>query len=248
MTLWPGPMNPSAPRRAAPNRRRWCAAACLCLVTATAVLLTARYLPLKDYKDGDTNYSPSQPITNYQIGVEACYKAPDPGEYFCFVEVNAARKQYAGRDVKFLLEMDVFQNGEQVAAGSLGGEFKRLAALGYDLRLVNLQEQDEDLIITWPIAVGLFTEEQIRNFPVNSEYGYAFRFPHQPRRYPRSNRGTQSHYRRRCLIIAAHRHPVHAIRAGTPRTQRPYLGAELLPYAPQGTRRAGRTGSSAPAK
>lgn len=171
---------PVRPRRAAPNRRRWCAAACLCLVTAAAVLLTARYLPLKDYKDGDTNYSPSQPITNYQIGVEACYKAPDPGEYFCFVEVNAARKQYAGRDVKFLLEMDVFQNGEQVAAGSLGGEFKRLAALSYDLRLVNLQEQDEDLIITWPIAVGLFTEEQIRNFPVNSEYGYAFRFPTNP--------------------------------------------------------------------
>lgn len=171
---------PVRSRRAAPNRRRWCAAACLCLVTATAVLLTAHYLPLKDYKDGDTNYSPSQPITNYQIGVEACYKAPDPGEYFCFVEVNAARKQYAGRNVKFLLEMDVFQNGEQVAAGSLGGEFKRLAALSYDLRLVNLQEQDEDLIITWPIAVGLFTEEQIRNFPVNSEYGYAFRFPTNP--------------------------------------------------------------------
>lgn len=171
---------PVRPRRAAPNRRRWCAAACLCLVTAIAVLLTAHYLPLKDYKDGDTNYSPSQPITNYQIGVEACYKAPDPGEYFCFVEVNAARKQYAGRDVKFLLEMDVFQNGEQVAAGSLGGEFKRLAALGYDLRLVNLQEQDDDLIITWPIAVGLFTEEQIRNFPVNSEYGYAFHFPTNP--------------------------------------------------------------------
>ena len=144
------------------------------------MLLTAHYLPLKDYKDGDTNYSPSQSITNYQIGVEACYKAPDPGEYFCFVEVNAARKQYAGRDVKFLLEMDVFQNGEQVAAGSLGGEFKRLAALGYDLRLVNLQEQDDDLIITWPIAVGLFTEEQIRNFPVNSEYGYAFHFPTNP--------------------------------------------------------------------
>lgn len=52
---------PVRPRRAAPNRRRWCAAACLCLVTATAVLLTARYLPLKDYKDGDTNYSPASP-------------------------------------------------------------------------------------------------------------------------------------------------------------------------------------------
>lgn len=171
---------PVRPRRPAPTWHRWSAAACLCLVTAIAVLLTARYLPLKDYKDGDTNYSPSQSVTDYEIGVEACYKAPDPGEYFCFVEVNAARKQYAGRNVKFLLEMDVFQNGEQVAAGSLGGEFKRLAALGYDLRLVNLQEQDDDRIITWPIAVGLFTEEQIQSFPVNSEYGYAFRFPTNP--------------------------------------------------------------------
>lgn len=71
-------MNPSAPAGPHQIRRRWCAAACLCLVTATAVLLKAHYLPLKDYKDGDTNYSPSQPITNYQIGVEACYKAPDP--------------------------------------------------------------------------------------------------------------------------------------------------------------------------
>lgn len=171
---------PVRPRRAAPNRRRWCAAACLCLVTATAVLLTARYLPLKDYKDGDTNYSPSQPITNYQIGVEACYKAPDPGEYFCFVEVNAARKQYAGQDVKFLLTMDVFQNEKQVAIGDLGGEFKRLGALGYDLRIVNREEQEGDEIIVWPEVVGLFTEEQIRNFPVNSEYGYAFRFPTNP--------------------------------------------------------------------
>lgn len=171
---------PVRPRRAAPNRRRWCAAACLCLVTATAVLLTARYLPLKDYKDGDTNYFPSQPLTNYQIGVEACYKAPDPGEYFCFVEVNAARERYAGRDVKFLLTMDVFQNEKQVAIGDLGGEFKRLGALGYDLRIVNREEQEGDEIIVWPVVVGLFTEEQIRNFPVNSEYGYAFRFPTNP--------------------------------------------------------------------
>lgn len=168
---------PVRPRRAAPNRRRWCAAACLCLVTATAVLLTARYLPLKDYKDGDTNYSPSQPITNYQIGVEACYKAPDPGVYFCFVEVNAARERYAGRDVKFLLTMDVFQNEKQVAIGDLGGEFKRLGALGYDLRIVNREEQEGDVIMAWPVVVGLFSEEQLQGFPADSAYGYMFSFP-----------------------------------------------------------------------
>ena len=170
---------PVRPRRAAPGWHRWRAAACLCLVTAS-VLLATHNLPMKERADGIQYTSGSTIIKNFQVTGEACYKAPDPGEYFCFIEVNAARERYASRDVKFLLEMDVFQNGEQVAAGSLGGEFKRLAALGYDLRLVNLQEQDEDLIITWPIAVGLFTEEQIRNFPVNSEYGYAFCFPTNP--------------------------------------------------------------------
>ena len=39
---------PVRPRRAAPTWHRWGAAACLCLVTAIAVLLTAHYLPLKD--------------------------------------------------------------------------------------------------------------------------------------------------------------------------------------------------------
>lgn len=164
-----------ARRSAAPVWRRWCAAACLCLAALGTVLYAGRIAPSDDEAENN------QIVPGYDR-VESIdqYLPPRAGEYFCFVEVNAAREQYAGRDVKFLLEMDVFQNGEQVAAGSLGGEFKRLAALGYDLRLVNLQEQDEDLIITWPIAVGLFTEEQIRNFPVNSEYGYAFRFPTNP--------------------------------------------------------------------
>ena len=166
-----------ARKSAAPAWRRWCAAACLCLVTATAVLLTARYLPVQEMADGNYNTAPGTIVNAYQHSGEACYKTPDPGEYFCFVEVNAAREHYAGRGVKYLLKMDVFQNGEQMAAGSLGGEFKRLAALGYDLRLVNLQEQDGDVVTTWPIAVGLFTEEQIQNFPVNPTYGYTFSFP-----------------------------------------------------------------------
>ena len=160
-------------RSAAPVWRRWCAAACLCLVTASALLAT-HYLPMKERADGSTI------ITNFQGSGEACYVAPASGEYFCFVEVNAARERYAGRDVKFLLTMDVFQNEKQVAIGDLGGEFKRLGALGYDLRIVNREEQEGDEIIVWPEVVGLFTEEQIRNFPVNSEYGYAFRFPTNP--------------------------------------------------------------------
>ena len=165
---------PVRSRRAVPGWRRWRAAACLCLVTV-AVLLASQYLPAN--ADGQDNSAPDTIINMYQYEEEACYKAPDPGEYFCFIEVNKAREHYAGQEVKFLLRMDVFRNGESVGAGRLGGEFKRLGALGYDLRLVNLQEQDGDLIITWPIVVGLFTEEQLQNFPTDPAYGYTFSFP-----------------------------------------------------------------------
>ena len=160
---------------AAPAWRRWCAAACLCLVTASALLATHN-LPMKERADGNQYTSGSTIIQNFQVAGEACYKAPDPGEYFCFIEVNAARERYAGQNVKYLLKMDVFQNGKQVAVGDLGGEFKRLAALGYDLRIVNREEQEGDEIIVWPEAVGLFTEEQLQSFPADPAYGYTFSF------------------------------------------------------------------------
>lgn len=165
---------PVRPRRAAPARRRWSAAACLCLVTA-AVLLAAHYLPLKEYKDGDTNYSPSQPATDYQVDGEASYKAPDPGEYFCFVEVNAARAHYAGQEVRFLLTFDLFEDGHQITGTPIWQEVSRLKDLGYDLRFTPYIGADGNR--TTSIVVGLFTEEQIQNFPANPTYGYAFRFP-----------------------------------------------------------------------
>ena len=83
---------------------------------------------------------------------------------------------YLNYILKYLLKMDVFQNVKQVAVGDLGGEFKRLAALGYDLRIVNREEQEGDEIIVWPEAVGLFTEEQLQSFPADPAYGYTFSF------------------------------------------------------------------------
>ena len=156
---------------AAPVWRRWCAAACLCLAALGTVLYAARIAPSGD--EGENN----QIVPGYnQVENGDRYMPPRAGEYFCFVEVNAARERYAGRDVKFLLTMDVFQNEKQVAVGDLGGEFKRLAALGYDLRIVNREEQDGDEIIVWPEVVGLFTEEQLQSFPADPAYGYMFSF------------------------------------------------------------------------
>lgn len=160
-----------ARRSAAPVWRRWCAAACLCLAALGTVLYAGRIAPSGD--EGENN----QIVPGYnQVENGDQYMPPRAGEYFCFVEVNAAREQYAGRDVKFLLTMDVFQNEKQVAIGDLGGEFKRLGALGYDLRIVNREEQEGDEIIVWPEVVGLFTEEQLQSFPADPAYGYMFSF------------------------------------------------------------------------
>ena len=163
---------PVRPRRAAPNRRRWCAAACLCLAALGTVLYAARIAPSGDQVENN------QIVPGYNQGENGDrYMPPRAGEYFCFVEVNAAREQYAGQDVKFLLTMDVFQNEKQVAIGDLGGEFKRLGALGYDLRIVNREEQKGDMILGWLVVEGLFTEEQLQGFPADPAYGYMFSFP-----------------------------------------------------------------------
>ncbi len=161
-----------ARRSAAPVWRRWCAAACLCLAALGTVLYAARIAPSGNEAENN------QIVPGYnQLENGDRYMPPRAGEYFCFAEVNAAREQYAGRDVKFLLTMDVFQNEKQVAIGDLGGEFKRLGALGYDLRIVNREEQEGDEIIVWPEVVGLFTEEQLQGFPADPAYGYMFSFP-----------------------------------------------------------------------
>ena len=160
-----------ARKSAAPAWRRWCAAACLCLAALGTVLYAGRIAPSGDEAENN------QIVPGYnQVENGDQYMPPRAGEYFCFVEVNAAREQYAGRDVKFLLTMDVFQNEKQVAIGDLGGEFKRLGALGYDLRIVNREEQEGDEIIVWPEVVGLFTEEQLQGFPADPAYGYMFSF------------------------------------------------------------------------
>lgn len=161
-----------ARRSAAPVWRRWCAAACLCLAALGTVLYAARIAPSGDQVENN------QIVPGYNQGENGDrYMPPRAGEYFCFVEVNAAREQYAGQDVKFLLTMDVFQNEKQVAIGDLGGEFKRLGALGYDLRIVNREEQKGDMILGWLVVEGLFTEEQLQGFPADPAYGYMFSFP-----------------------------------------------------------------------
>lgn len=153
---------------------KWAAAAaCLCLIV-TAMFAIPNLFGNDAVKDGAV-------ISDFKMNstVDTSYATPVPGEYFCFVEVNEARKEYAGKDVSFLLSFDVFNNvGERMSIEELSEEYQRLADLGYRLYYVedhwtyfgdNQKEYS-------PIVVGLFTEDELSNFKASEQYGYAFHF------------------------------------------------------------------------
>lgn len=152
--------------------RKWgTVAACLCLVVAAIITVP-------NIIDGDAEKKGSM-IVNFKTTTDSSYAVPAPGEYFCFTEVNEARKEYAGKDVTFLLAFDVFKgDGETMTMEELRDEYQRLADLGYRLYYVEdhwtYYGKGEKKYI--PVVVGLFTEEELSDFKVNEKYGYAFHF------------------------------------------------------------------------
>lgn len=148
-------------------------AACLCLIVAAMVAVPNLF--------GDNAIKDGSIISDFKMNstVDTSYATPVPGEYFCFIEVNEARKEYAGKDVSFLLSFDVFNSdGEQMSIEELNEEYQRLSDLGYKLYYVedhwtyygdNQKEYS-------PVVVGLFTEDELTNFKASEQYGYAFHF------------------------------------------------------------------------
>lgn len=147
-------------------------AACFCLLL-TAVIAIPMTM--------DNGKTPDGSVISKFNGVygDSIIHTPLPGECFFFREVEEARKEYAGKDVKFLLAFDIFNDGEtEMTDEELNAEYQRLADLGYKLYYVEdhwtYYGKGEKKYI--PIVVGLFTEEQLANFDANEKYGYSFHF------------------------------------------------------------------------
>lgn len=154
-----------------PAWRRWgAAAACLCLIAAVAAI-AARLLA--------GSISPKI-VSGYPSAASGCYVVPQPGEYFCFVDVDEAREHYAGRDVSFLLAFNLFKGGdvdERISAEELSAEYQRLTELGfqfYEMEVWTYRDAMEKEYYT--AVVGVFTEEDLAAFPASPEYGYTFHF------------------------------------------------------------------------
>lgn len=112
-----------------------------------------------------------------KMEVSVCYATPEKGEYFYFYELEEAMNAYAGQAVQYYVTIDVFEEGEQLRIEVIYGgdepydknsplikEYERLLAEGYEVII----EEDE--------LRGYFTEEELKTFAVNAEYGYAFHF------------------------------------------------------------------------
>ncbi len=156
-----------------PIRIKWgAAAACLCIIVAALIAVPNLF--------GNNAIRDDSIISDFNSGslIDSIYETPAPGKYFCFTDVNEARKEYAGKDVTFLLGFDVFSADKAMGIEELSEEFQRLSDLGYKLYYVEdhwtysgaNQKQYS------PVVVGLFTEEELSNFKASEKYGYAFHF------------------------------------------------------------------------
>lgn len=160
---------------------KWSAvAACLCLIIVAVIVLPNRFGDDVD-KDNDliSVEQDSTIIVDFKTTADTNYSAPEPGEYFCFIEVNEARKEYAGKNMTYLLAFDLFKaEGEAISEEELKEEYQRLADLGYKLYYVEdhwtyYGDNQKKYI---PVVVGLFTDEELDNFKASEKYGYAFHF------------------------------------------------------------------------
>lgn len=167
--------------------RRWAvAAACVCLVLAGAVTVLRSSTQndiAHDTQDENQTSPAAQVVTGYNgAGSTACYKEPDPGEFYCELDLAAALEAYAGQDVRFFVGVDVFAADKYLRAGNaeLETELERLRALGLDVGYAQAWEYQgaEGEHVTYTYVAGSLTAETLQNFPANPEYGYSFRFVH----------------------------------------------------------------------
>lgn len=160
---------------------RWSvAAACLCLIIVAVIAVPNHF---GDNPNGDNDLVSVEQdgtiIVDFKATTDTSYSSPEPGEYFCFIEVNEARKEYAGKNMRYLLSFDLFKtNGESISEEELKAEYQRLADLGYKLYYVEdhwtyYGDNQKKYI---PVVVGLFTDEELDNFQASEKYGYAFHF------------------------------------------------------------------------
>lgn len=111
--------------------------------------------------------------------VSESYATPSNGETLYVRAVKMALDQYAGKDVKYFVAIDLFSNGTPLDTNSkeVQAEVKRLQELNYDVNVAKAWTYEGNAQKVDYTYVGAYlTADQLQHFKVNSNYGYAFQF------------------------------------------------------------------------
>lgn len=120
-------------------------------------------------------------VTEYKAGgqISSSYKTPENGEYFCFMDVEAAREHYKGKDAVFVLAIDIFSDEGEATEEQKAAEYKRLKELGYTFyEIETFSYEGEGVKMPESVLLVQMTDGELEAFTPSPEYGYAFRFVH----------------------------------------------------------------------
>lgn len=107
--------------------------------------------------------------------VAVCYSAPQNGTWTIEQPLQDMLDRFAGENVRFLVAFELFADETRIdpADDAYTREAERLAAAGYDLRMLPQQSAAGETMR----VCGLFTAEQLEQFDAAGAYGYDFCFP-----------------------------------------------------------------------
>ncbi len=156
-----------AKQKKQPSRRLWMTAgalaACLVMLMCTVMLFPGNRT-VTHY--GERNHASS-----------SLYPVPSAGEVIFTSQVTAAWESYQGKNVTYLLTFRITEQYAPLTEEQEAAEYERLMSLGYELYTVEKWSYRVDgERYYYDVVAGRFTEEQLRAFEVNPEYGYFFDF------------------------------------------------------------------------
>ena len=172
------------------------AAACLALVIFAGVRLypaPSAVTPVTPGTEATEPVMPVEPVEGQRALVistrapladaNLCTRAPEPGECVCSLGVQAALEEHRGYGVAYLLafQLTTLEDGILVPATEeeAAAEYRRLAEAGVALfeTPVWIYEGSEGAHVPQTVVTAMVTAEELANFPVSQNYGYAFFFP-----------------------------------------------------------------------
>lgn len=120
-------------------------------------------------------------VTEYKSGGDSStdYRAPENGDYYCYMDVEAAREHYRNKDAVFVLAIDIFSDEDAATEEQKKAEYKRLEELGYTFyEIESFTYEGKGIKVPETVLLVQLTDGQLEAFEPSPEYGYAFRFVH----------------------------------------------------------------------